>query len=147
MIVTVASLVLMNVQVMCSPASRPIVATLPAVLVSSPPPSQTRLVGDQPAPARRASVLAPCCAAGNVKVRELGSVPSASSSSEKLLKPAGPPPAPVKAKSWESSGAASLTIVIVASLVFVIGRASCTQASKPMVATLPAVLGLPATYV
>src|SRR5262245_46706106 len=51
MIVIDEPLVLVKVQVTFSPASSPIVATLPAVLVLAPPPTQTRLVSAQPATA------------------------------------------------------------------------------------------------
>ena len=42
-----------------SPASRPIVATLPSVLVLPPPPVQTRFVSDQPATAASVTVFVP----------------------------------------------------------------------------------------
>src|SRR5262245_16217029 len=104
----------------CSPASRPIVATLPAVLVLAPPPLQTSVVRDQPQTERSSIVLGPSWEAGKVKVTELLRVGSASSSSEKpAMKPAGPVPVVVKAKSWASSGTASLVIVIVGPLVLV----------------------------
>src|SRR5215471_5630523 len=103
-----------------SPASRPIVATLPLVLVLAPPPLQTRFVSDQPGTLVSVIVLVPSWEAGKVKVTVLGRVGSASSSSEKpAVKPAGPLPVVVNAKSCASSGTASLVIVIVAFLVLV----------------------------
>ena len=65
---------------------------VPSTLPSEP----TRLEFDQPATAASVTVLEPKSPAGNVKVRELGSVPSASSSSAKSLQPA---PVVVKPKS------------------------------------------------
>src|SRR6188474_3501772 len=102
-----------------SPASNPIVATLPAVLVFAPPPMQTRLVSDQPPTAASVTVFTPSCAAGKVNVRVLGSVTSASSNEKPAVNAAGPVPVVVNAKSCASSGIASLIIVIVASLVLV----------------------------
>src|SRR5215467_6988200 len=96
-----------------SPASRPIVATLPEVLVLAPPPVQTRFVRDQPETEPSVIVLGPSWEAGKTKVTELLRVGSASSSSEKpAKKPAGPVPVVVNAKSWASSGTASFVIVI-----------------------------------
>src|SRR5262245_50991449 len=92
----------------CSPASRPIVATLPAVLVLAPPPLQTRFVRDQQETETSVIVLGPSWESGKTKVKELLRVGSASSSSEKpAMKPAGPVPFVVKAKSWSALGSFS----------------------------------------
>ena len=61
-------------------------------------------------------VFSPNCEALKVNVLVLDGVPSASSSSEKALKPL---PVVVNAKSCASLGCASLTIVKVASFLFV----------------------------
>ena len=102
-ILIVASWVFVYVQTTVSPGSRPMVATPVAVtvLVSAPPPVQTRSVMAQPVTGRvSVTVLSPVASAPvKVKVRSVGSVLSApvTPPSSSRLKPAPkvPPPVPV----------------------------------------------------
>src|SRR5918995_328260 len=131
-IVTVASFVFTNVHVMFSPGSASSAAVRVAVdvlLLSSP--VHDNPVSDPPACAVSVTVLDPRSAAGTVNVVVLGGAPPASSSSE------NGPNDPVYAKSCASSGTASLTIVTVASFVFVYVQSNTSVELSMLNVTVP----------
>ena len=125
---TVASRELVYVHVMTSPGSTVRLAVAPVTV----PSEHTRLVSDQRAGTPSVTVLAPNPVPDTVNVRVDGSVGSVSSSR------LNGPKLPVKAKSWAALGTASLTIVTVASFLFVKVQVMASPGSTVTVAVSPA---------